>query len=162
MKKSILKTIHELCGGKKFNTTVRLICGEKIGAGLYRDVYVLKQDSNYVVKVERDMSTGNFANVTEWRNYIENKEWTYIKDWLAPIELITETGQILIQRRVTLEGKKCKDFPKYIPAAFTDLKRKNFGWIGEQFVCCDYSFLIPIHPKFNKRLKYAQWWGKMK
>ena len=162
MKKSILREIQKLCKGKNINKIIKLICCKQIGAGVYRDVYILKQDNNYVVKIERDMSTGIFANVTEWRNYINNKEWDYIKDWLAPIELINQTGQIMIQKRVSLEGKKCKDFPKYIPSLFNDLKRKNFGWIGDKFVCCDYSFFIPLIVQKNKNeLKYACWKGKV-
>lgn len=162
MKKATLKEIQKMCRGKSINGIVKSICGKQIGTGLYRDVYLLKQDNNYVVKIERDMSTGTFANATEWRNYINNKEWSYIKDWLAPIELINQTSQVLVQRRVSLEGKKCKDFPKYIPALFTDLKRKNFGWIGDKFVCCDYSFFVSvIINKGKNKLKYAKWWGNL-
>ena len=104
------------------------ICGEQIGKGTYRDVYVLKSNPDYVVKIERNMSTAAFVNVTEWHNYINNQEWKWLSEWLAPCEIISTNGQIMIQQRV--EHRKRKDYPKYVPAIFTDLKLKNFGWIG--------------------------------
>ncbi len=155
MKKFNIKQLPSL-KGKKVNQTIKLICGDKIGSGAHRDVYILKQNPEYVVKIERDMSNGNFANVTEWRNYIDNKYWTWFEQWLAPCEMINETGQILIQRRV-VPGRR-KDYPKYIPKRFTDLKITNFGWIGDRFVCCDYSYLMELMERGNK-LKYAKWWS---
>lgn len=119
-----------------------------LGSGCYRDVYVLKQNPNYVVKIERDPSTGAFCNVTEWRNWVTYKDFKFLSDWLAPCELITETGQMLIQRRVT--HKRRKDYPKYVLAVLCDLKLNNFGWIGDKFVCCDYPFIPFYHLKTGK------------
>lgn len=131
-----------------------------IDGGAYRHVYILKQNPNYVVKIEVDPSLAQFANATEWRNYVNNKEWDYLKDWLAPCEIINETGQVMIQRRVTREGKKPKDYPTHVPFVFTDLKRENFGWIGEKFVCCDYSYLLTFIVKSGKsKYKRAKWWN---
>ncbi|WP_287059492.1 hypothetical protein, partial [Algoriphagus sp.] len=45
---------------------IEKICGELIGKGTYRDVYELKANPRYVVKIERDMSTGRFCNATEY------------------------------------------------------------------------------------------------
>lgn len=64
----------------------------------------------------------------------------------------------MIQKRV--EHRKRKDYPKYIPAVFTDTKLKNFGWIGDRFVCCDYSYLPFTLGKY--KMKYAKWWGSLK
>jgi len=137
------------------------VCGSLIGKGTYRDVYELKSNPDYVVKIERSMRNAMFCNVTEWRNYINNREWTWFEQWLAPCEMISQSGQILIQRRVS--HKRRKDYPKYIPAVFTDLKLANFGWIGEQFVCCDYSFIPFYFIKVGKsKMKYAKWWGSLK
>jgi hypothetical protein len=155
MKKKTIKEIIQLCSGKSVSEIVRLICAEKIGHGSTRDVYALKIDANYVAKIERDMSSGDFCNVMEWRNYVDNRYWELGK-WLAPCEMINETGQVLIQRRVS-PGKR-KDYPKYIPQHFTDLKVKNFGWIDGVFVCCDYPFLVGL----NMKMKYAKWWGSIK
>lgn len=144
--------------GKTIAQIIKFNCGEKIGEGVHRDVYELKTNPEYVVKIERDPSTGDFANVTEWRNYINNKDWKFLGQWLAPCELINETGQVMIQRRV--EHRRRKDYPKYIPSVFTDLKLRNFGWIGDRFVCCDYSFM-PFTLGKNK-MKYVKWWGTLK
>ncbi len=142
--------------GKSVNGTIRYCCGEFIGKGVYRDVYVLKQNPNYVVKIERNPCNGVFSNVTEWRNYQNNKEWEWLSEWLAPCEMINETGQILIQHRI--HHKEKNFYPKYIPSIFTDLKYKNFGWIKDRFVCCDYAF-IPIFTirKGESKMKRVKW-----
>jgi len=137
-------------------TILKKICGEKIGIGLNRDVYILKADPRFVVKIERDPSQGMFSNVTEYRYYVQNIEWKFLSDWLAPCVAINETGQVMIQQRVNWEGKRRQDYPKKIPAMFTDLKFKNFGWIGDRFVCCDYSFMV-----FETGMKKAGWWGEL-
>lgn len=131
-----------------------------LGAGHFRDVYVLKQNPKYVVKIVRDPSRGSFANVTEWINYINNREWKFLAPYLAECELINETGQVMVQRRV--EHRSKKEYPKEIPALFTDTKYKNFGWIGDRFVCCDYSF-IPIYfiVKGKSKFKRVKWWGEV-
>lgn len=144
--------------GKNFKQIIKLICGEFIGEGVYRDVYVLKQDPRFVVKIEPDPSKAQFANVTEWRNYIEWHDHYVVSGGLAPCESISEDGQVLIQCRVNWKDKRRKDYPTHIPGIFTDLKLKNFGWIGNQFVCCDYSFFRHAPLKF----RYARWWGSLK
>ncbi len=147
------KEIEKIIGGKSLPKIIKLLCGERIGFGCYRDVYILKHNSGYVVKIESDPSNGMFANVTEWRNFINNKEWAFLSDCLAPCELISEDGRVLIQRRITFKSKEL--YPKWIPIMFTDIKTSNFGWIGKKFVCCDYAY-IPIcivqkgRPKMQK------------
>jgi len=143
--------------GRDMNAIRKNICGEQIGHGLYRDVYELKFDPRYVVKIEVDMSQAVFANATEWRNYINNKEWKWFEQWLAPCMLISETGQWMIQRRVNWKNKTKKDYPKEIPSMFTDTKYDNFGWIGNRLVCCDYSYIPFTLPK--TQTKRAKWWG---
>lgn len=150
------KQINTLTNGKKLNGIVKVLCDEKIGKGANREVFILKQNPGYVVKVEGNPSTGNFANISEFCNYRDYREVLGFGKFLAPCEFITETGQVLIQKRV--EFKRRKDYPKYIPAVFTDLKLQNFGWIGNQFVCCDYSFLLLLGTDPNK-IKYAKWWN---
>jgi hypothetical protein len=152
------KYFSKILKGKNLNQISKLICDELLGKGLYRDVYVLRQNPDYVVKIERNLGTGQFANVCEWRNYINNKDWEWFEKWLAPCEIITYDGQVLIQKRI-MHGKK-KDYPKLIPAMFTDTKYRNFGWIGTRFVCCDYSF-IPFYiiKTGNSKMKKAKWWS---
>lgn len=133
------------------------LCGEFLGSGVYRDVYALIGYPDYVIKIERDPSTGQFANACEWRNYIDLREWKELGPWLAPCEAINETGQVLIQRRVYREGKRSKDYPTHIPVYFTDTKRENFGWLSTgEFVCCDYSLLLS--PPAKKKMKGVRWW----
>lgn len=138
----MMKKIYQLFedGPNSINAILKKFCGEMIGSGCYRDVYLLKQYPDYVVKIERDMTTGNFANAMEWRNYINNEYFEKFSSWLAPCVLINETGQLLVQQKVEFKARKF--YPKKIPSYFTDKKISNFGWIGDQFVCCDYSFLL--------------------
>src|SRR5687768_12087626 len=134
-------------------------CGKKLGSGLYRDVYIFKPDDRYVVKIERNMGTGAFANATEWRNYINNRQWTQLGPWLAPCEAISNSGQILIQQRaVRIVDGGSKEYPSKIPSLLTDTKFFNFGWIGKKFVCFDYSFLLSCDFKMKK----VKWWGDKK
>jgi len=153
------KQLPKLFEGKTVNSIHKKMCGELIGQGLYRDVYILKQNPAFVVKIERDMTGGNFANAMEWRNYINNKEWKFLADYLAECIAITQTGQVMIQRRV--EHRSKKEYPKMIPAMFTDTKYKNFGWTGAgKFVCCDYSFIPFFTIKVgHNSMKKAKWWG---
>lgn len=164
MTKKQEKGIHLLMDKKTVNQVVRKLCGELLGKGLYRDVYVFKQFPDCVIKIERDMNTGIFANVAEWRNYNNNYGWDFLGKWLAPCVTINQTGQVMVQERVNWDGKKRKDYPKYIPAMLTDLKLKNFGWIKDQFVCCDYSYMpvCVININTKARMKYAKWWGTLK
>lgn len=138
---------------RSFGARFDLLCGELLNYGIHRDVYALKDNNYYVVKVERDFSEGNFSNVCEWRNWINNKDWKKLGKWLAPCEAILDSGQILIQRRV----HQCNNRqpPLAVPWLFTDLKLQNWGWIGDQFVCCDYPFLL-FHSQ-QIRLKRARW-----
>lgn len=152
------KEIGKLLHGKTVDQIRKKLCGERLGYGLHRHVYVFKQFPEYVIKLERDMGSGQFANVTEWRNYINHKDWKWLGRWLAPCVTINETGSVMVQKRVT-PGKR-KDYPTHIPCLFTDLKLANFGWIGDQFVCCDYAYLLNM-VIIGKRsnMKYAKWWN---
>src|SRR5687768_14078137 len=111
MTKKEYKAVSELLQNRSVNYVRKRICGELLGKGMYRDVFVLKAYPSYVVKIERNMSIGNFANAMEWRNFINNQEWTQLGPWLAPCEFINQTGTILIQERVYSDGKKRKDYP---------------------------------------------------
>lgn len=107
------------------------------------------------MKIERDMSHANFANACEWRNYMNCREWEDFSKWLAPCHGINETGTFLIQTRLTHTSDKIKDFPQKIPNIFTDRKIQNFGWIKDQFVCCDYPYLL-LGKKYD--LQNVKWW----
>lgn len=138
-----------------FSLLKRRYCGKMIASGLYRDVYVLKQNPDYVVKIERDMKHNAFVNALEWNNWEWNKGWGRFSVYLAPCHFINHTGNFLIQTRLTRISNKIKDFPKLVPSLFTDKKIQNYGWIGDQFVCCDYPHLITD----DFALVSARWWN---
>lgn len=150
-----LKQLNNLIDNKPIKEIKKLICGELLGSGVDRSVYILKQNENYVVKFERNMKNGSFANACEWRNFIDNQE-TWLAKYLAPCVMITESSQFLIQKRAY--HKRRKEYPKYIPVVFTDLKLTNFGWIDDQFVCVDYVFFRNTGCNNNK-YRYAKWWN---
>lgn len=138
MKKEIQVAIGEMLSDKSVSDIIKHACGEKLGSGTYRTVYVMKDFPQYVLKIE-GKSNGGFANATEWSNYTHNELWRAFSIWLATCHGISEHGTILVQDRV--EHRAPKEYPKLIPSMFTDTKYKNFGWIGDRFVCCDYSYL---------------------
>jgi hypothetical protein len=109
-----------------------------------------------VVKVEVNVHKGDFANVTEWRNYINNKEWKFLADFLAPCEAINQTGEILIQQKTA--PLKRGEAPKEIPSIFTDTKKSNWGMLNGKPVCHDYAFMpiyfIVVGGKKTKRPKW--------
>jgi hypothetical protein len=124
--------------------------GELLAKGVYREVSVLKFNPDYVIKFEMNPAKGMFCNVLEWRNWIDARH-SPLEKWLAPIEMLNETGQILIQRRATFDGK----YPSKVPWQFTDIHKGNFGWIDGKFVCIDYPFLrTGYHPKFRNVRKW--------
>ena len=122
----------------QFNMTVQhefndLILGNLIGSGSYRDVYEYKPNSKFVVKVE--MSTARqFENVAEWAVWHEIKDTMWAK-YFAPCVSISHSGSVLIQERT----EPIKRMPKQLPNFMADLKRKNFGRIGNRIVAHDYG-----------------------
>jgi hypothetical protein len=149
----IYQLFGECCRSK--TKTKRFLCGQFIGSGCYRDVYIFKPDDRFVIKIERDQSRGNFANAMEWRNYINCREWPAMAKWLSPCEAISADGRIMLQRRVkrSVDGEGIK-YPLKIPSLFTDTKRANWGLLNGKFVCCDYSFFSQCDFKMKK----AKWW----
>lgn len=153
-------TINQLCkliNSKKLSFTKKNVCGELLDFGLHRNVYILKQNPHYVVKEEKDLSQGYYCNIMEFRTWINNKEWTTFSKWLAPSVMMRKDGYLLIQKRVRFYEKR--EYPSHIPSLFTDLKRTNFGWIGNRLVCCDYAFLLMNN--HSLRLKKAKWWNEV-
>lgn len=114
----------------------RMVCGEKIGSGQYRDVYEYKLHRGYVVKV---------THYQEY-NWNEYNVWEAVKDapyskWFAPVVDISPGGHFLIMKKVKPIPDKFK-LPKTIPQFFTDLKRENFGVLNGRLVAIDYQFIL--------------------
>lgn len=123
------------------------LCGKKLGAGVYRTVYEYNLDNRYVIKIEPNSTESNITEYLLWseiKGLIGDLAW--VKDWFAPILWMSPNGKILVMRKT--DEKANKERPKAVPAFFTDLKRDNFGWIGNKFVCHDYGF-------FHKFINYS-------
>lgn len=130
-----------------------VLIGTKLGWGIHRDVYKCKIDDSFVVKVERE--DHNFANIIEWKIWEEVQYAENLARWFAPCERISTNGKILIQKKVEM-GRK-KDYPRQIPAFFTDVKMENFGFIGNQLVCFDYASIVWSRNLNEKKMKKVIW-----
>lgn len=113
---------------------LRLIFGDKISSGQYRDVYDYKPKRGYVIKVTHYQE----YNWNEYNIWQEVKDAPY-KKWFAPVLDISAGGHFLIMKKA--KQPTAAKFPKRIPNFFTDLKKENFGFIGNQFVALDYQHL---------------------
>ena len=130
----------------------KLICGEIIGEGAYRQVYECRLNKDWVVKVEDEDDDGNFCNVNEWKTWTTKKHELAVAGWLAPCHQISHGGRFLIQSRTRPVAKK--DLPVKIPAFLTDVKAENFGRLDDRVVCHDYGF---ISTYMKTRLIKAHW-----
>lgn len=150
--------IRQLCEkidrARTYDSIYKRFCGEKIGFGMYRDVYLLKDNPYWVLKFEKADSK-RWCNIAEWLAYDQFRWYAKLAQYLAPNYFIEGSGRILIQRRV--KHKDISEYPIRLPSIFTDLKRTNYGFIGEQFVCCDYPFLAwgGYNPFYMRK---ANWW----
>lgn len=149
-RKELLKLLERKSKRLPLKQIIKNICGDKIGGGCYRVVYDLRFDSRYVVKIEPHPQQGNFANALEWFNFI-NYQGSPLGSHLCPILCISEDSQILIMRKARQATSK-EGLPKRLPAAFTDLKIENWGWIGDKPYIFDYPLLIADQDE--RRAKY--------
>ena len=132
-----------------------LLLGELLGEGIYRKVGVFTPDKTLVIKC---------AVSEPQKNILEYEMWDTVEDtayakWFAPCVDISPCGMFLLQKRV--EHRPRAEYPDKVPAFFTDMKYKNYGWIGKQLVCCDYSGLLMLIQRnggLNSRMKKADWW----
>lgn len=131
---------------------IKKICGKKIGSGCYRDVYELKFDKRYVVKVETKTKETPVANVMEWMNYTQ-AAGSPLQKYLCPPLCLHPTGQILIMRKC-MPAKSKEGLPKSLPACITDNKIENWGFIGKRPYIFDYTYLIP-----DQKMKKAKYWS---
>lgn len=117
---------------------ITLMCGELLGEGTHRDVFVYNMDPRYVVKIQH--TTDVFSNTLEF------ELWNYVKDtsygkFFAPCLWLSANGRILIQKRTKPLTDKLRP-PEFIPNFFWDVKDSNFGYIGKQFVAHDYEYSV--------------------
>lgn len=135
-------------GARKF------FCGELLNWGATREVFVLKQDSDYVVKIQHKDGLDNAWEYLIWN---EIKYCTTIRHWFAPVIGINMTATVLVQRRAIFP--RHREYPKYVPSFFCDLKLQNFGLIDGHLACVDYGCLHVSKIMDDKKLRYAKWWN---
>lgn len=139
-----------------FRDAFNMLCGDKIGSGVYRDVFRCKLRPDLVVKVERETEYRDFANVREMRFWCDNQDCTAIAKWLAPCEFLSPDGRVLLQKKATIVTEDdLANLPKQLPAFLTDTKFGNFGWLNGKLVCVDYASVIS---NVSTRLRKADWW----
>lgn len=122
---------------KVFEDAFNLLCGEKIGAGIHREVFECKLRPDLVVKVENGDYRW-FANVFEqsfWDEYQQDKA---VALWLAPCEFLSPDGRILLQKRAE-PLTSATPLPDKLPAFLGDVKKNNFGLLDGRVVCVDYA-----------------------
>ncbi len=132
-----------------------IICGELLGRGMSRSVYVFRPDPTKVIKVENE--SGKFQNILEWEIW-QDIQYTKHKKSFAECFFLSSCGIFLIQERTEQPLKE--DYPKLIPHFFSDTKHENFGIVyrgGKKlFVCHDYGY--PIHGKnFKNKMVKSNW-----
>lgn len=126
--------------------------GERLGGGLSRLVFVLKDDPEFVVKWE-DPRQGRFQNVREFWLWDYARWMPDARRWLAPISAISQCGNFLIMHRT----RPCttSDMPDKVPIWMTDLKEPNFGWFDGRVVQHDYATTLLANGAATRRMKKA-------
>lgn len=139
-----------------FRDAFDMLCGDKIGSGVYRDVFSCKLRPDLVVKVERETDYRDFTNAREMRFWCDNQDYRPVAKWLAPCEFLSPDGRILLQRKATITTESdLPNLPKHLPAFLTDTKFGNFGWIEGKLVCVDYASVVS---NCSVRARKAEWW----
>lgn len=136
--------------------------GEHIGDGETRSVYSFQLDKTQVVKIERPHKDSGFLfdNVSEmemWAN-INSKSHKHLNQYakfLAPCIRISPCGRFLIQKKTT--PVTAKELPKMIPYFLADTKLTNWGRIGKNVVCHDYSNHKLYSGITKNKLVKAEW-----
>ncbi len=137
-----------------YEDAFNLLCGEKIGSGIHRDVYECRLKLPYVVKVERhEHRDRSFANVLEYEFWRLNEDYRKVADWLAPCVELSPDGRIMLQYRVDPLPQDYR-LPERVPFFLNDIKRTNFGLFEGRLVTHDYSSHIET---VNLRLRKAHW-----
>lgn len=144
-----------------YEALFRMFAGRQIGRGMSRTVFTYEgpfvpKGEQYVLKVERHPETKKFQNVVEWTVWSETLHMKRIKQYLAPCVAISPCGRFLIQRRTEVPDKR--QFPKRVPAFWTDLQRKNFGVLNGRLVCHDYGTYTWNLQDMSTKPKIAKWW----
>lgn len=136
-----------------FQDAFNLLCGEKLGSGVHRDVFACRLRDDLVVKVEIENDWRYFSNVHEMKFWSDNQHYDKMSRWLAPCEYLSPDGRILLQHKARI-ATEYDTMPAQLPAFLTDIKHCNYGFIGDRFVCVDYAITLGTP---NLRLRKVDW-----
>ena len=148
---------------------VLCLLGPQMANGNFRAVYEHAHDPNKVIKIEYghnqktahdSIMQNSFCNIQEfllWREIEGLKgKLAWVKDWFAPVEWISPSGHILCMQKT--EQMPDRKRPDKIPEFLWDVKRENFGWIGDKFVCHDYAHVSALITYQKKMQKVKDYW----
>lgn len=130
----------------------RLLVGNKIGGGCYRDVYELTLNPELVIKIEQN--SYRFHNILEYELWKALRRTDQAK-WLAPVKAISPCGTCIIMART--QPVPADLLPKFVPAWLTDIKPDNWGWYKDRAVCHDYSINLITQRGVDKKVIRAEW-----
>lgn len=131
-----------------------LFCGERLGQGIGREVFVLATDPTKVVKIETQAQS--FQNILEWEAWHAAKDGPTAK-WLAPCHFISPSGIVLIMDRT--QPLRRGEEPDRMPVWLTDFKRTNYGLLNGRVVCHDYGTARALDRGIaSKAMKSVKWW----
>lgn len=125
-----------------------MLCGDKIGSGVHRDVFVCKLLPEMVVKVETNTGYRDFPNMREMKFWCDHQHLPEVAKWLAPCTYLSPDARVMLQRRVLpiLDD----ELPEKLPAFLADIKPDNFGRLEGRIVCVDYA-IINLKPSLSMK-----------
>lgn len=129
--------------------------GDCLASGRDRVVYEWLPDPKLVAKIE--LRSRSFQNVIEAETWDRIKETKWAR-WFAPVASISPAGTMLLMRRTSAATRD--DFPKKIPAFFTDTKLENWGRLNGQLVCHDYGIHLLMERGMTNDMRCAKWWSE--
>lgn len=133
---------------------VDTLCGEHLGTGISRQVFICATDPRWVVKLETG-TPGTFQNVKEWVVWEALRHHEPSARWLAPCRSISENGRVLLQRRTNTMPDHLR--PTHVPRWATDLQPCNWGMLNGRPVMHDYGMTLLTSHGAVERLKKARW-----
>ena len=137
-----------------FEDAFNLLCGEKLGSGIHREVFECRLRPDLVCKVEIHSGRDRiFANVLEAEYWNAHGGNPAIGKWLAPCGFLSPDGRILLQERAERIPVDYR-LPEKLPIFLDDIKRSNFGLIDGKLVCIDYAWHRETP---NTRLTRVKW-----
>lgn len=130
-----------------------MFLGQRLGRGQNREVYELKFDPDYVVKIEKGPRI-HFQNILEWATWNTVAGSKYEK-WFAPVKAISHEGRLLIMRKT--EDVRASELPDSMPTWMCDFKPENFGMLDGKLVWRDYGKSNLEWNGLSNRLKKVRW-----